>query len=178
MNRYILTMIAAFWLLSGYGQDSLFTYSKVFTIDSVSKDELFNRSLVWCSKSFKESKNAVDVKEREGGIIGGKAQLDNYYEYPNKNGKLILGVIYADYNFNWGVQIKDGKVKFSTSDIIIKYASDQYQLTTSATGPAKIMMLSQQRNDAEWKASKEHFIKVLDYYMDQLQKELNTNSDF
>ena len=63
-----------------YGQDSLLTYSKVLKVDSLNKNQIYYKTLIWCSRSFTDSKCATNVKEREGGIIGGKAVLYSAYK--------------------------------------------------------------------------------------------------
>ena len=78
MKKVFITLLL-FFPLFGFSQDSLLTYSKILSFDSVSQNRIFDRTLIWCSKSFKDSKNAINVKEREGGIISGKAYLDCVY---------------------------------------------------------------------------------------------------
>jgi hypothetical protein len=80
--------IIALCLVCGYAkaqaQDYPLTYSRVLKVDSTSKTELFDKAMVWCSKSFNESKSAINVKDKESGIIAGKALLTSYYKIPKK----------------------------------------------------------------------------------------------
>jgi hypothetical protein len=74
--------------------------------------------------------------------------------------------------------VKDGKVRFSISNPYIESLSYIGVVTISDVGPAKIIMLSKARNDAEWNSSKLTFTKNLNGLMNDLEKELHTSTDF
>jgi hypothetical protein len=159
-------------------QDSLFTYSKIITVDSVSKNDLFDRSLIWCSKAFNDSKDAINVKEREGGIISGKARYYTTYKYLLKKDSLPGSDTYV---FDWLIQVKDGKVKFSVSQVKQYFMSMENEyliVTNSKVSPYKNGLMSRARIDAMWNSSKEQFIKDLDGLMGDLETELHKSTDF
>lgn len=159
-------------------QDSLFTYSKIITVDSVSKNDLFDRSLIWCSKAFTNSKSAINVKERDGGIISGKGSYDLTYKYLLKKDSLKS---FDTYDFDWLIQVKDGKVKFSISQVKQHFPGDENEtlvVTTSDVSPYKNGLMSRARIDAMWNGSKQQFVKDLDELMNDLEAELHKSTDF
>jgi len=158
-------------------QDSLFTYSKILIVDSVSKDDIYNKALIWCGKAFNDSKDAIKVQEREGGIISGKAYIGLEYKYPGKKDS-IRGTLYNDYYSDWLIQIKDSKLKFSITDVTINNLFYGGFVTTADIAPGKSPILSQKRNNAEWKYSKIYFENLLNELMTSLEYELKSNIDF
>ncbi len=106
MKKFSVSLL--FLILTKFliGQDSLLTYTKILKVDSLSKNEIFDKSLIWCSKTFVDSKSAIKVKERESGIIGGKAFYQSFYKVPKKKDS-ITGLLFTNYYFDWLIEIKD-----------------------------------------------------------------------
>jgi len=50
-------------------------YKEVIEVPGVSKDELYLRAWEWLSKTFISSKNVIQMKDQEGGIIVGNATI-------------------------------------------------------------------------------------------------------
>ncbi len=153
------------------GQDSLLTYSKILKVDSISKNEIFDKTLIWCSKSFTDSKSAINVKERDGGIIGGKAYYQSFYKVPKKKDS-ITGSTFSNYYFDWLVEIKEGKLRFSVTNVLLKELNSEYIVTTQAKVPFEVWLQPKSKTELEWKLSKEYFIKNLDRLMASLNSDL------
>lgn len=118
MKKIFTTLLLIFPLLV-FSQDSLLTFSKILSFDSTSQNMIFDRTLIWCSKSFNDSKNAINVKERESGIISGKAYFDCPYYILNKrvSKDSIISPYYNSYQFDWLIEIKNNKLRFSISHL-------------------------------------------------------------
>ena len=125
MKKIFISLIITLIIKFSIGQDSLLTYSKILKVDSVSKNEIFDKTLIWCSKAFTDSKSAINVKEREGGIIGGKAYYQSFYKVPKKKDS-TLGVIFSNYYFDWLIEIKEGKLRFSATNLLLKELNSDY----------------------------------------------------
>jgi hypothetical protein len=160
-----------------YNADSLFTYSKIIMLDSLTKDVIYNQTLIWCGKAFNDSKDAIKVQEKDAGIISGKAYMNLYYKYPGKRDSLP-GELYRDHYFNWLIQIKDYKLRFSISEVEIQSEFYFGDVTSSDTAPGKILLVSKTRNDAEWNCSKLYFENRLNELMRQLENQVYVKSDF
>lgn len=173
----IIIVLMCMVSLCSKAQDSLFTYAKIINADSLSKEQIYDRALIWLGKVLNDSRNAIKVQERQSGLISGKAYVDLTYKYPGKRDSLF-GTIYNDYTFDWLTQIKDSKLKFSISEIEMHGLYYSGYVTNSDVGPGRSVLLSKTRNDAEWISSKYYFKKMLDLLMAQLEDELKTNSDF
>jgi hypothetical protein len=144
---------------------------------------IFDKALIWCSKSFKDSKSAINVKEREGGIISGKAITKSYY-YIHKNKKhpkdSTLNLCFTDYKFDWLIEVKDNKLRFSISNLIyfrtvsLSYSNYDidYPVTTSEKPPHDYMFISSEKVKLYWKLSKENLLKNIDLFMNELSDEI------
>ena len=166
-SSIILTLIIKFSI----GQDSLLTYTKILKVDSLSKSEIFDKTLIWCSQSFKDSKSAINVKERDGGIIAGKAYYHSSYNVPKKRDS-TSGVIFNNYYFDWLIEIKDGKLRFSATGILLKELNSDYIVTTKTKAPFEVWLQPKSKTELEWKLSKEYFIKNLDRLIMSLNGDL------
>lgn len=45
-------------------QDGKITYSEIVNVDSATKNQLYSRAKEWISKSFKSSKNVIQLDEK------------------------------------------------------------------------------------------------------------------
>ena len=188
MKKIFITLLL-FFPLFGFSQDSLLTYSKILSFDSVSQNRIFDRTLIWCSKSFKDSKNAINVKEREGGIISGKAYLDCvYYIHKRKTTDSLISPYYNTYQFDWLIEVKNSKLRFSISQLYYytpvgatAYSSSyekKYVVTKSETPPIDYFLTSTEKLKLYWKLSKEGLVNNLDLLMESLKSEvINRNDD-
>jgi Domain of unknown function (DUF4468) with TBP-like fold len=171
MNKLLISIILTLLVKFSIGQDSLLTYSKILKIDSVSKNDIFDRTLIWCSKSFNDSKSAINVKEREGGIIGGKAYYLSSYKIPKRKDS-TSGVIFNNYYFDWLIEIKEGKLRFSATNILLKELNSDYIVSTKTQAPFEVWLQPKSKTELDWKLSKEYFIKNLDRLMLSLNNDL------
>jgi len=161
MRKILIASILILTIKSSFGQDTLLTYSRVLNLDSTSKFEIFDKALVWCSKNFRDSKSAINVKERDGGIIGGKAYYLNPYKIPKRKDS-ILGIAFCQYYFDWLIEIKDGKARFTVTNVLLGSFENQYKVTTNSKAPFEIWLQPKSKTELEWKLSKEAFIISLD----------------
>jgi hypothetical protein len=163
-----------------FGQDTALTYQRVLKFDSLTKTQIFDKSLIWCSKSFKDSKSAIRVKERDGGVIAGKAFLNSYYKIPGKKDS-TEGLVFVDHSFDWLMEIKDGKLRFTASNIKYEYLSPtypaSYDVTSSDKPPIPILFRSKEKNELEWKLSKMYFFVNLDNLMNLLYSDIVSKKD-
>jgi hypothetical protein len=171
MKRLLVLLVLFLLTKLSIGQDSLLTFTKILKVDSISKNEIFDKTLVWCSKSFIDSKSAINVKERDGGIIGGKAYYQSLYKVPKKKDSTI-GVIFNNYYFDWLIEIKEGKLRFSATNILLKELNSDYVVSTKINAPFEVWLQPKSKTELEWKLSKEYFIKNLERLLDSLYDDL------
>ena len=165
-----------------FSQDTLLTYTKVLTFDSISKNDIFDKALIWCSKSFKESKSAINVKEREGGIISGKGYIENPYYIHKTNGRKpdsTLGNLFDDYKFDWLIEVKNNKLRFSISNLLCVFYSSSLDaedeliiVNKSETVPYKNPFISEEKLKLHWKISKQSLLIQFDLLMLKLKDEV------
>ena len=92
-----------------------YQFTEVVKIDSVSKDELYQRSLNWFVRNYKSSSTVIQLKDKETGQITGKA----LFSYTSK---IIIGRKAAYGNVYYTIQIfvKEGRYKYEINDLIHK----------------------------------------------------------
>lgn len=171
MPKTFLVIVVLFFVTPARCQDTLLTYSHILQVDTLSKNEIFDRTLIWCSKAFKDSKSAINVKEREGGIIGGKAYYQSPYKVPKKKDS-TLGLVFNNYYFDWLIEIKDNKLRFTASNIILKELDKDFIVTTTKIAPFEVWLQPKSKTELQWKLSKEYFVKNLDELLFSLRSDL------
>lgn len=86
------------------------TYSEVvYVADSADKYELFTRAREWFAKAYKSSTNVVQMEDKEGGTIVGKALMQVYHK--------ALGTHESGYiNYTISIYFKDGRYRYEITD--------------------------------------------------------------
>jgi hypothetical protein len=158
-------------------QDSLLTYSRVLIADSISKTDLYDKALLWCSKSFSDSKGAINMKDKESGIIAGKASIKNYYKVPGKKDS-IASWIFSDYLFDWLIEVKNGRARFSIKNVAYNDDLGDHPVYINSKPPRKVMFQKPEKTQMEWDMSKKYFVIYMDaitegLYADLMQKKDN-----
>lgn len=159
------------------GSNDPLTYSRILTLDSISKNDIYDRSLVWCSKSFNDSKSAINVKDKESGIIAGKASIKNYYKVPGKKDS-VLSFIFSDYIFDWLIEVKEGKARFSLKNIAYTDDIGNHPVYVNSKPPGKVLFQKPEKTQMEWDMSKKYFVIYMDAITDNLYTDLTKKSDW
>ena len=179
MKGFILIFILALKFGFVNAQDNPIQYVKVLNFDSLSKYEIFDRALIWCSKSFKDSKSAINVKEREGGIIGGKATQVIIYTI-EKNGKNIERGTFRNQYFDWTIEVKQGKLRFSINNIYADMDTENDILITSSEKcPYSNPFIKQTTLEKEWSKIKVVMLNKFDLLSNSMFDEISKkNTDW
>lgn len=163
-----------------FGQDSLITYTRIFTAPTLKKEEIFDRTLIWCSQAFKDSKSAINVRERAGGILAGKAYFESLYKVPKKKDS-VLSALFSNYFFDWLIEIKENKLRFSIPSFRIKTTptndGDGTIVTQSINAPYDVFLMASSKIRLEWDLAKKALINNLDKVMNSLDFELQKKKD-
>lgn len=152
------------------------TYSRVLSLDSITKGDVFDRSLIWCSKVFADSKGAINVKDKESGIIAGKASLKNYYKIPRKKDSTAC-FFFVDYLFDWLIEVKDNKARLSLKNVEVEESEIKYPVTNSIDPPVKIYFQSPEKQQLIWELSKKSFLIYMDAIAENLYSDLKRKAD-
>lgn len=157
--------------------DDPLTYSRILTVDSILKGDIYDKALIWCSKSFTDSKGAINVKDKESGIVAGKASLKNYYKIPRKKDSVAC-LFFIDYFFDWLIEIKDNKARLSLKNIQVTESDIDYPVTASVNPPVKIYFQSPEKQQLIWALSKKSFLRYMDAIADNLYSDLKQKSNW
>lgn len=132
------------------------SFSEVVKVDSVNKDELFNRARSWFNKSFRSSKDVLNINDKETGALSGKG-LMQYYSKIFMGSEATRGVI----RFTVTIQVKDGRYKYSITDFVhestaVGASRVSFDLITEDTEcPYKRPMTSKKWQNKVWEELKE-----------------------
>ena len=86
-------------------------FTDVVKVDDVSASELYMRAKLWFAASFVDSKNVLEVEDKDAGILVGKGAI-SYEPVVYQASTLVRGRI----QFEVRVLVKDGRYKYSLSD--------------------------------------------------------------
>ena len=169
--KYLMISVLCFLCNNTNAQDSLLTYTRILQIDSISKSDIYDKALIWCSKAFTDSKSAINVKDKESGVIAGKALFTSYYKIPKKKDS-VISAAYSDYLFDWLIEIKDAKLRFSLKNIYTKQFSGDYPVTINGKYPIKFAFTSEEKNQLEWDLAKKGLVKNIDILVTSLYSDI------
>lgn len=180
MNKlFILSSLSLLIMVKLTGQvkaNEPFTYSRVLTLDSISRGDIYDKALIWCSKVFSDSKGAINVKDKESGIVAGKASLKNYYKIPRKKDSVDC-FLFVDYFFDWLIEVKDNKARLGLKNIEVEDSDINYPVTNSVNPPVKIYFQSPEKQQLIWDLSKKSFLRYMDAITENLYSDLKKKND-
>lgn len=171
MRKIIFLGVVSLYLNTAYCQDSLLVYSRVLNFDTIGKGKIFDKTLIWCSKAFTDSKSAINVKERDGGLIAGKAFYQSAYKVPKKKDS-VAGLMFNNYYFDWLIEIKGNKLRFTANNVLLKELDNDYIVTNKKNAPFEVWLQPKPKTDLEWQLSKEYFLKNIDRLISSLYQEI------
>jgi hypothetical protein len=85
-------------------------FTDVIKVDSVSQDELFLRAHEWCAKSYNDSKEVIQLNDKNAGKIVGKGAFRVTVK--------AIGMVYAGgyVKYTFSIAVKEGRFKYEISD--------------------------------------------------------------
>src|SRR5258708_24434780 len=129
LKMKIATFVLFFVPSVSFTQDSLFhgvfpkkenrvSYEVVITIDSTSKNTLFSRAKNWAINQYNSQKDALQIDDKEAGILAYKGYFSNLFEWPSRMG--ISPKEEWEYWETFKILFKDNRAKIIITDFKIK----------------------------------------------------------
>lgn len=147
---FILTLL----IQNVFGQtDTTISFNEVVPVSNANKDQLYIRARQWFNEAFRNSKEVIQISDKETGELSGKGIMDIVLDFK------VMGVNRGDHSvrFNCNVWVKDGKYKYEfTNFYVYNYSSNSEigLLTTSPNCSCKLP-LGKKRTDYLYNDSKE-----------------------
>ena len=112
MKRLFL-LLFTFAFLHSFAQVAL-TYDSVLVFEGKPKDKLYSLSKLFVVQAFKDSKEVIQLEDKENGVIIGKGNFSHQFSNPrfNCNRETGKGIV----EFTLKIQVKDGKIKVTMTD--------------------------------------------------------------
>jgi hypothetical protein len=97
-------------------KDGRVNYTAVIEMPNTSKDELYNRAKLWFVKTFKDSKEVLQIDDKENGKIVGKGNSKIYWNYSGLAAPTEVSLWQL-----FDISIKENKIRIIITDINCKY---------------------------------------------------------
>lgn len=94
--------------------DTVISYSEVIQVPEASKDQLFYKGRQWFNDVFRDSKEVLQIADKETGELSGKGNFDFIYHY--RFMKAMQSSV-MQCHFLMNVWVKDGKYKYEITDL-------------------------------------------------------------
>lgn len=120
--KQVALILSLFIAAISFGQDEPISFPRkgakiifeeVIPVDSVKKEELYNRLKLWAISYFKTSEKELDTDDKSIGVIKGTGTLEGFTK----------GMQDYHLRFTFELSVKDNKYKYSFYDIICPYKS-------------------------------------------------------
>lgn len=159
-----------------YGQkDSALSFSGIVEVNGATKAELFSKARQWMNETFKDSKEVIQIADKESGEIAGKGIMQSYYVFKTFGKEKPNPVM---YDFSIGIYVKDGKYKYEFTSFKVEknsYTSyGGYLMTTATKSPQRLAMYSQERSDGLWRSMKENLTITVNKFIEDLKEAMST----
>jgi Ni,Fe-hydrogenase I large subunit len=114
-------------------KDTVVVYSEVVRVDSASKETLYIRARDWFNSAFKDSKEVLQIQDKDAGEISGKGSYKIYISHKSLG---IENGYWLNYRFKVTVWTKGGRYKYEITDI------DNYAASADGVMPFGILTSS------------------------------------
>jgi hypothetical protein len=111
MRILLAALIIALTISSFSSQSAEPVHFELISDIQMGKGEIFDNSLLWLAENFRSSKDVVDLKDKDSGIIIGNGAVDI---------KVGWGV-YVPARFKLKIEVKDNKYRLSFKDVILVF---------------------------------------------------------
>lgn len=104
----------------------LIDFAKVVQEPGASKDELYARGKVWFAETFKSTKNAIQVDDKDAGILIGKSWQPAYLA--NAFGSTDALIVW----YTVKIAFKDGRYRYNLTNFQFEYPAAPYQVSAGS----------------------------------------------
>ncbi len=144
----------------------------VVNIDSLGKDEIYQRTMLWCAESFKDNRQAINLSDKSSGLVVGKASF--LIDLSEKKKRIDP----ASYLMDWKIEIKENKAKLSFTNIRYELSTNsEFLLTTSDKCPFDIFLMSTVKIAKYWANVKVKGIAYINALVDNYSTAMNKKVD-
>ena len=109
-------------------KDGKVIYSAVIELPNTSKEELYKRAKLWFAKAFRDSKEVLQIDDKEGGKIVGKGVSTVYWTYSGLASSIDVSLWQL-----FDVSIKEHKIRIVITDIYCRYYVPSTAYTSGAS---------------------------------------------
>lgn len=102
-----------------YNEKGEIEYQEVVKLDSLTKDEIYNRAKRMFTKLFKDSRNVLELDDKEAGTLIGNGNTDVHYSTG-------LGAGHATFWFTITIDVKEGRYRLTLNGFDNEFAATTY----------------------------------------------------
>lgn len=132
----IFTFLCISMLAPSFAQtDTAITYSGVVQVEGKTAAQLYDMALMWYNDAFKSGKDVLQITDKEGGKLMGKAVFTHTIELIG-----ALNTTEGKVTYSVKIFVKDGRYKYEISDFISESLDNQKfagfgRITSSNSAP-------------------------------------------
>jgi hypothetical protein len=159
-----------------YSQDTLASakgqLTDIVRVESVSKEDLYNRAKIWFARNFKSSKDVIQLEDRELGKIIGKGNI------PYEASAFWPGTNFSGYfEFMLTIEIKDGRYRYFVEDLKhVSYKNGCSGGNLSQEKPLGSTFLGTAPNKKGWQKIKNDGYESVSLLIKSLTEEMNKST--
>lgn len=170
MKRNIFFLLS-FLTIHIYAQDAPFVISEVIEIKNVDKNELFVRGREWFNENFKNSKEVLQIQDKETGELSGKGIFTISYVFHYMGEKTAK----TNVSFLLSLWVKDGKYKYELTNLV-ETELGFGTITVSDETKHKLSGFNEKKMNDMYKSIKTSAIEKSQSLIDDLKKKMSMTS--
>lgn len=174
---WLSILTSLFYLTNIYGQTPII-YTDVIQVDSVTKDELYNRAKLWFATTYNSANDVLQIDDKAEGQIVGKAIVMYNPTILSASNQTKGPIKYTIKLF-----LKEGRYKYELSDFIHDPYGNQYgkismgTITTDEICPNPTRTMTKRWNNDVWEEIKNQIEKNINSIIESLKQAMITPTE-
>lgn len=158
------------WSPIEFNSEGLVEFQKTYDLEDKSQTELYAITKSWLAEMFKNSKNVIEVDEKESGIVSGNGT--NSFTI----GNIALGYTTEYLYFTFKCQMKDGRFRLTLNNFQLE---NKYVGRFGAEGQFTADAIKKNGEIKDYpKTVKGEVLGIYGIFVDSLEKKLLAKDDF
>jgi hypothetical protein len=170
VSQFCFAQTEPWWAPIKFNTEGNVEFQNTYDLEGKSQEELYSITKVWLSEMFKNSKNVIEVDEKDSGIISGNG--NNSFT----SGSLLLGLTTETLYFSFKCQIKDGRFRLTLNNFEL---NNQYVGRYGVEGQFTDKSIKKNGDVKDFPNKiKSEILSIYGGFVDSLEKNLLKEDDF
>lgn len=158
------------WSPIEINSEGIVEFQKTYELEGKTQAEMYAITKTWLAEMFKNSKNVIEVDEKDAGIVSGNGTSSF------TTGNIALGYTTETLYFTFKCQMKDGRFRLTLNNFQLE---NQYVGRFGVEGQFTDKSLKKNGDVKDYpQRVKNEVIAIYGLFIDSLEKKLLTEDDF